>query len=40
MVKAVEALVAAWNGEDVPRYVSLEATLITKDNIDQYEPEY
>lgn len=40
MVKAVEALVASWNGEEVPRYIPLEAVLITKDNIDQYEPEY
>ncbi len=40
MVKAVEALVAAWNGEDVPRYIPLEAVLVTKDNIDQYAPEY
>ena len=38
--KGVLSLAAAWKGEETPRYVPLEASLITKDNVDKIEPEY
>lgn len=38
--KAVEALAAAWRGEKVERYLPLESVMITKENVDQNEPEF
>jgi ribose transport system substrate-binding protein len=38
--KGVQSLVAAWNNEKTPRYIPLEAVLITKDNVDKHKPEY
>jgi ribose transport system substrate-binding protein len=38
--KAVESLTAAWKGEAPPRYIGLDSTLITKENIDKFQPEY
>ena len=38
--KGVLSLAAAWKGEETPRYVPLEASLITTDNVDKIEPEY
>jgi ribose transport system substrate-binding protein len=38
--KAVESLAAAWKGETLPRFIGLDSTLITRDNIDKFQPEY
>ena len=38
--KGVLSLAAAWKGEETPRYVPLEASLITTENVDKIEPEY
>ena len=38
--KAVEALAAAWRGEKVDRYLPLESVMITKENVDQHQPEF
>jgi ribose transport system substrate-binding protein len=40
MYKAVEALAKAWQGDQVPRYIPLESALVTKENIDQHQPQY
>jgi ribose transport system substrate-binding protein len=40
MKKSVESIVAAWKGEKTSRYVPLESTYITKENIDRNKPEY
>lgn len=40
MYWSVEALAAAWKGEPVPRFKPLVATFITKENVDQVQPEY
>jgi ribose transport system substrate-binding protein len=40
MAKSVESLAAAWKGESTPRYVPLESTFITKENVDKNKPEY
>ena len=38
--QGVLSLAAAWKNEETPRYVPLEAALITADNVDEIEPEY
>jgi ribose transport system substrate-binding protein len=40
MQKSVDSIVAAWKGQETPRYVPLESVYITKANIDQYKPQY
>jgi ribose transport system substrate-binding protein len=40
MYKSVASLAAAWKGESTPRYVPLESAYVTKENIDQYKPQY
>jgi ribose transport system substrate-binding protein len=37
---AVQAIVDAWQGKEVPRYLPLESTFITADNIDEAQPQY
>ncbi|MBY6059283.1 sugar ABC transporter substrate-binding protein [Leisingera daeponensis] len=37
---AVKAIVDAWNGKDVPNYLPLESTMVTKDNIADNAAQY
>lgn len=40
MYKGVEALARAWKGEKADRFIPLVTADVTKENIDQFKPEY